>query len=90
MTVLTSLPADCIVNIINDWFDSNAGRLDGTTPPSSEDMEGLSKAIVMAARLASMDKSVESPFAVQAKDYDIIWNNGGKPDDTVVIISMVT
>ena len=36
----------------------------------------------------SLDNSVDSPFALLAKDNDIMWG-GGRPDDITVIVATV-
>lgn len=36
-----------------------------------------------------MDKSRDSPFALLAKDNDILWS-GGIPDDVTVVAGLVT
>jgi protein phosphatase PTC7 len=45
----------------------------------------LAKQLVLAARERSLDNSRDSPFAILAKENDIMWG-GGMPDDTTVIV----
>ena len=40
------------------------------------------------AQELSLDSTVDSPFALLAKDNDILWG-GGRPDDITVIVSRV-
>jgi protein phosphatase PTC7 len=51
-------------------------------------MNVLAKRIVMKARELSLDKNRDSPFAVLAKENDIMWG-GGMPDDTTVVVARV-
>jgi protein phosphatase PTC7 len=55
---------------------------------SSEQIGGLAEALVEKAREMSLDSSTDSPFALLAKENDIMWN-GGMPDDCTVIVAHV-
>ncbi|EOD29340.1 Hypothetical protein EMIHUDRAFT_449869 [Emiliania huxleyi CCMP1516] len=48
----------------------------------------LADAIAARAKELSLDKSVDSPFAILAKDNDILWG-GGRPDDITVLVSHI-
>lgn len=48
----------------------------------------LARRLVCKAREASLDQSRDSPFALLAKENDIMWG-GGMPDDTSVIVFRV-
>lgn len=48
----------------------------------------LAEKLVRTAREFSLDSSKDSPFAVLAKENDIMWG-GGMPDDTTVIVMRV-
>ena len=50
--------------------------------------EVLAELIASRAQELSLDKSVDSPFALLAKDNDILWG-GGRPDDITVIVSQI-
>ena len=52
----------------------------------SEDV--LARVLAERAQELSLDNSVDSPFAILAKDNDIMWG-GGRPDDITVIVSTV-
>ena len=54
------------------------------TIQSQEHIQELAQSLVNLARENSMDSSKDSPFALLAKDNDIMWS-GGMPDDTVVL-----
>ena len=62
--------------------------------PSLLEFEGetvlklLAKEIVEKAREMSLDKNRDSPFALLAKENDIMWG-GGMPDDTSVLVARV-
>lgn len=51
---------------------------------SHEHISELSEALVQRARENSIDHTVDSPFAILAKENDIMWS-GGMPDDVTVI-----
>ena len=48
----------------------------------------LATRIATRAQELSLDASVDSPFALLAKDNDIMWG-GGRPDDITVIVSTI-
>ena len=48
----------------------------------------LAKTIAHRAQTLSLDKDTDSPFAILAKDNDILWG-GGRPDDITVIVSRI-
>lgn len=54
------------------------------TNQSAESVNELAEALVQRARENSIDKGTDSPFAMLAKDNDIMWS-GGMPDDCTVI-----
>jgi len=45
----------------------------------------LAERLANKARTVSLDESRDSPFAVLAKENDILWS-GGMPDDTTVAV----
>jgi len=47
-------------------------------------MQQLAKDLAWLARERSLDDTVDSPFAILAKENDIMWS-GGMPDDCTVI-----
>lgn len=51
-------------------------------------MQALAEQLVRKAREFSLDKQRDSPFAILAKENDIMWG-GGMPDDTTVIVARV-
>lgn len=51
---------------------------------SKDKVKALSECLVRRARELSLDDGVDSPFAVLAKDNDIMWS-GGMPDDCTVL-----
>ena len=56
---------------------------------NSEALADLSKRMVEKARELSLDNQRDSPFAVLAKENDIMWG-GGMPDDTTVLVARVS
>ena len=55
---------------------------------SGRQRKELAKLLATRAQERSLDKTVDSPFALLAKDNDIMWG-GGRPDDITVIVSTV-
>lgn len=51
---------------------------------SAEKISELAKRLTLLARKNSLDNSVDSPFAILAKENDIMWS-GGMPDDCTVV-----
>ncbi len=54
------------------------------TLQSAASIEDLAKKLVEVARENSLDNSIDSPFAILAKENDIMWS-GGMPDDCTVV-----
>jgi len=54
------------------------------TNQSAEVVNELAAALVGKARENSLDQSIDSPFAILAKENDVMWS-GGMPDDCTVI-----
>ena len=48
----------------------------------------LAERLVRLARELSLDKNRDSPFALLAKENDILWG-GGMPDDTTVLVGRI-
>lgn len=53
-----------------------------------EGEERLATLLATRAQELSLDRDVDSPFAILAKENDILWG-GGRPDDITVIVSTV-
>jgi len=54
------------------------------TTESKGAVQDLAQALVERARENSLDNSKDSPFAILAKENDVMWN-GGMPDDCTVL-----
>lgn len=55
---------------------------------SAESLNSLAKTLGNTARELSLDTQRDSPFALLAKENDIMWG-GGMPDDTTIVIARV-
>ena len=81
-----------IVQEISKWeqehFSSKGKDLRVVTPESHKAIQNLAERLVNTARVLSLDQSRDSPFALLAKENDIMWG-GGMPDDTTVIVARV-
>ena len=88
------MPGDTIILATDGLFDNLA--LDDIVAEVAEweddsketNVEVLAKTLVERAREYSLDNSRDSPFAVLAKENDIMWG-GGMPDDTTVVVLRV-
>eukprot|EP00934_Nitzschia_sp_Nitz4_P007346 Nitzschia sp. Nitz4//scaffold13_size275219//264513//266508//NITZ4_000930-RA/size275219-augustus-gene-0.245-mRNA-1//1//CDS//3329536182//7336//frame0 len=75
-----------IAKVCLDW-EQNNGSTSGSDI-SADDVTGLASKLCEVAREKSLDRSIDSPFAILAKDNDIMWS-GGMPDDCTVVIAHV-
>jgi hypothetical protein len=58
---------------------------------ASVGMQRLADALAQTARTFSLDRMRDGPFARLAKENDILWSSGGRPDDiTVVAVRLST
>jgi protein phosphatase PTC7 len=86
-----NIELDDIVEEVAIWEDKWFGLLFlKNRHPSDEQncMDDLSTMLTVKAREQSLDKTKDSPFAILAKDNDILWS-GGMPDDTTVVCARV-
>jgi protein phosphatase PTC7 len=95
---------DEIQLICSQWEEENgfvAGNVGGTkgredrwtkgkslTNVSKDSVGKLAERLVKVSRERSLDNSVDSPFAILAKENDIMWS-GGMPDDCTVVVCHV-
>jgi hypothetical protein len=65
-------------------------RVTNTPETDGEEIvtKDLAQTLTLRARELSLDSSKDSPFALLAKENDIMWG-GGMPDDTTVIVLRV-
>lgn len=86
---------DAIVDMVADWEDEFYCNDRNGNDALTDEYAGknatqiLSERLTWKARELSIDTSKDSPFSLLAKDNDIMWNLGGKPDDTVVIVARI-
>jgi len=78
-----NLDLDEIVSEVDQWEKGIANKT------AERNMAALAKQLVLRARELSLDKHRDSPFAILAKENDIMWG-GGMPDDTSVVVARVT
>jgi protein phosphatase PTC7 len=57
-------------------------------PSGVQPVSDLARRLVDRAREASVDRKKDSPFAILAKENDILWS-GGMPDDTAVVVMRI-
>lgn len=71
------------------WFPSTDGsEIQKASLHGETSIKELARQLVYRAREYSLDKQRDSPFAVLAKENDILWG-GGMPDDTTVIVARI-
>ena len=89
---MSLLFTDEILLIVNNWerkwFADKDQSLSLLHPAGEEPLKRLAVEIVEKAREMSLDKNRDSPFALLAKENDILWG-GGMPDDTSVVVARV-
>eukprot|EP00428_Durinskia_dybowskii_P073064 CAMPEP_0170412594 /NCGR_PEP_ID=MMETSP0117_2-20130122/31058_1 /TAXON_ID=400756 /ORGANISM="Durinskia baltica, Strain CSIRO CS-38" /LENGTH=574 /DNA_ID=CAMNT_0010670307 /DNA_START=151 /DNA_END=1875 /DNA_ORIENTATION=- len=91
---ISVLPGDVVILATDGLFDNM--DLDDIVKEvavwereNSEQVKVLAEQLVHKARLLSLEKDRDSPFALLAKENDIMWG-GGMPDDTTVVVARVT
>lgn len=52
-----------------------------------DEPKDLARALVTSARTHAKDRMRDSPFALLAKENDIVWTKGGRPDDITVLVA---
>lgn len=86
-----NMDLDDVITVVSQWeakhFPGANGVLDSSYQGHGA-MQPLAQAMVEAARNFSLDSSRDGPFALLAKENDILWS-GGMPDDTTVIVARV-
>jgi len=73
---------DEIVSVVLAW-ETKQKKLK-KKDKNNKNIQELAKELAWLARERSLDDSVDSPFAILAKENDIMWS-GGMPDDCTVI-----
>lgn len=63
-------------------------KIENNIPLGENELQSLAKRLVERSRELSLDTSRDSPFALLAKENDIMWG-GGAPDDISLIIARV-
>lgn len=72
-----------------EWFPSIDGsEIQKNNINGEKATQSLAERLVNKAREYSLDKNRDSPFALLAKENDIMWG-GGMPDDTTVIVARI-
>ncbi|RYG65439.1 CBS domain-containing protein [archaeon] len=84
---------DEIVGIIADWearhfSPATEDSVNARSSKGNEAVQALAEQLVRMAREVSLDTHRDSPFAILAKENDIMWG-GGMPDDTTVIVARI-
>ena len=80
-----------LVEVVRTWAAKHAlpDVAASPAPAASAAVQALSQALADAALALSMDSSRDSPFAVLAKENDILWSHGGRMDDITVVCAQV-
>lgn len=76
-----------MVKIVSDWEEKYYS--DNKPATDINPVQILTEQLTHLSRAYSIDTTKETPFSLSAKENDIIWTNGGKPDDTVVIVARI-
>jgi len=89
--VRVPIQADDIIVLATDGLYDNLTEEEVLTVIAENEEateEDLAHLLAERAREMSLRHDIDSPFAVLAKDNDILWG-GGRPDDTTVIVSRI-
>jgi len=88
------LPGDLVLLATDGLFDNMPESmllkiLNGLKERGQRDLlEGASK-VVEKARELSLNASFQSPFALKAREHNVPYSGGGKPDDITLILASV-
>lgn len=72
----------------NEHFKASVQDLRLPSRCGNKEVQTLAERLVRLSRELSLDNNRDSPFAILAKENDIMWG-GGMPDDTTVIVARV-
>ncbi len=70
-----------IIRVVSEFF----AKTSPSKPLTSEDLQRLSQTLLATAYDESYNRHRDSPFALLAKDNDVMWRFGGRPDDITVL-----
>ena len=80
-----------LLDVVQAWHNARAAPEDSVPaqPRPSDSVQALASQLASKAQALSMDSDRDSPFAVLAKDNDILWSHGGRMDDITVLCAEV-
>jgi protein phosphatase PTC7 len=81
-------PGDVLINCSDGVTDNlfHADILDVVRKCRGEAPDVIAKRLVERAHEESLNRHRDSPFALRAKDEDILWTKGGRPDDATAVV----
>ena len=74
---------------MNEWEETYINSTINISLSNDKKLKILTNYLIEKSRNYSLDTSRASPFSLLAKDNDILWNLGGKPDDTVIMVARI-
>jgi protein phosphatase PTC7 len=86
-----NMDLDDVVQVVTQWEAEHFPSAMGTVDPAvsaHDTIQLLAQKLVNVAREVSLDAQRDGPFALLAKENDILWS-GGMPDDTTVVVARV-
>lgn len=88
------LPGDLVLLATDGLFDNMPESmllsiLNGLKERGEHDLLVGASRVVEKARELSMNASFQSPFAIKARQHNVSYSGGGKPDDITLILSSV-
>jgi len=85
------LAGDVVVIATDGLFDNmeEEAIVELVDESEGEGTAALAERLARRAQELSLDRNVDSPFALLAKENDILWG-GGRPDDITVVVCSVT
>uniref|UniRef100_A0A6P4FGK5 Protein phosphatase n=1 Tax=Drosophila rhopaloa TaxID=1041015 RepID=A0A6P4FGK5_DRORH len=87
-------PGDLVLLATDGLFDNMPESmlltiLNGLKERGEQDLQAGASQVVNKARELSLNASFQSPFAIKAREHNVPYSGGGKPDDITLILASV-
>jgi protein phosphatase PTC7 len=73
--------------LTDNLFPGDIAEMLRMAAEKGDEPKDLARALLISARTHAKDRMRDSPFALLAKDNDIVWTKGGRPDDITVLVA---
>ncbi|XP_017041698.1 protein phosphatase PTC7 homolog fig [Drosophila ficusphila] len=87
-------PGDLVLLATDGLFDNLPESmllkiLNGLKERGEQDLQKGANQVVEKARELSLNANFQSPFAIKAREHNVLYSGGGKPDDITLILASV-